>query len=101
MLMEEAIDKKHFKGIDLDSSGLQILHLQYADNTIFFGHWNQLNISTLFHIIHCFWLISGLKLNLLKTRLFGVGVSKAEVKRMLVSFGAFSSIILTCQLVRK
>ncbi|GJS88192.1 RNA-directed DNA polymerase, eukaryota, reverse transcriptase zinc-binding domain protein [Tanacetum coccineum] len=41
--------------------------------------WSKLNMIHLLHILNCFHDVSGLKINLLKSRLFGIGVFEEEV----------------------
>ncbi|GJT44118.1 hypothetical protein Tco_0952833 [Tanacetum coccineum] len=48
-------------------------------NALFFGEWSKSNVRYLIHILDCFHDVSGLKINLDKSRLFGIGVSPEEV----------------------
>ncbi|GJY16593.1 hypothetical protein Tco_0387015 [Tanacetum coccineum] len=54
---------------------------------LFFGDWSRLNASNLIHILECFELASGLKVNIAKSRLLGVGVPNIEVELMASSLG--------------
>nr|GEU58643.1 RNA-directed DNA polymerase, eukaryota [Tanacetum cinerariifolium] len=67
-----------FKGIKLDSS-LSISYLFYADDAVFIEEWSDLNITHILHILHCFSIASGLKINLLKSHILGVGVPLEKV----------------------
>ncbi|GKB89145.1 reverse transcriptase domain, reverse transcriptase zinc-binding domain protein, partial [Tanacetum coccineum] len=60
--------------------GSNISLLQYADDALFFGKWSRLNARNLIVILKCFEEASGLKVNLSKSKLYGVGVSIEEVK---------------------
>ncbi|GKD64091.1 RNA-directed DNA polymerase, eukaryota, reverse transcriptase zinc-binding domain protein [Tanacetum coccineum] len=66
-----------FKGISINNS-LLISHLFYADDAVFVVEWNISNIKTIVNVLNCFFMASGLKINLHKSKLLGVGVSKAE-----------------------
>ncbi|XP_071708815.1 uncharacterized protein [Rutidosis leptorrhynchoides] len=66
---------------------IPISHLQYADDTVFFGTWSLDNIENLMKLLKCFELCSGLNVNYNKSNLFGVGVDKIEVESMANLFG--------------
>ncbi|GJT42188.1 putative RNA-directed DNA polymerase [Tanacetum coccineum] len=82
-----ACDKGIFKGTCLTNSGNNISLLQFADDTLFFGEWSSLNASNLINILRCFELGSGLKVNLDKSRIFGVEVPVNEVILVASSLG--------------
>lgn len=75
--LEEATKKALFKGILLPN-GLEITHHQYADDMILFGSWGDENSKNLIHILRCFELASGLKVNLSKSNIFGFGITGIE-----------------------
>lgn len=54
----------------------------YADDVIFFGEWSWANAQNLISMLRCFYLISGLKINVHKSKVLGVGVSDDEVSQM-------------------
>ncbi|GKA02292.1 RNA-directed DNA polymerase, eukaryota, reverse transcriptase zinc-binding domain protein [Tanacetum coccineum] len=68
-----------YKGISLNNS-FTISHLFYADDVVFVGEWNDKNIHTLLNVLKCFFLASGLKINLNKIKLMGIGVNKSVVE---------------------
>ncbi|GKA79238.1 RNA-directed DNA polymerase, eukaryota [Tanacetum coccineum] len=63
-----------FKGIRFDDS-LTLSHLFYADDAVFIGKWDRANILTIVRMLKCFFLASGLQINILKSKLMGIGVS--------------------------
>nr|GEX06310.1 RNA-directed DNA polymerase, eukaryota [Tanacetum cinerariifolium] len=67
-----------YKGISLSDS-FTISHLFYADDVVFIGAWNNNNIQTLLSVLRCFYLASGLKINLHKSKSMGIGVSSNVV----------------------
>jgi hypothetical protein len=73
-LMRSAVEKNHFKGFKVGSGGLQISHLQYADDTLCIGEATVDNIWTLKAILRGFELASGLKVNFWKSCLMGLNV---------------------------
>ncbi|GJT43312.1 RNA-directed DNA polymerase, eukaryota, reverse transcriptase zinc-binding domain protein [Tanacetum coccineum] len=69
----------NFNGIKLSSS-LSISHLFYADDAVFIGQWCDGNISTLIHVLECFYRASGLRINMSKSKILGVNVDSDKVK---------------------
>ncbi|XP_071694501.1 uncharacterized protein [Rutidosis leptorrhynchoides] len=97
-LAKSAVLKKLFSWVEIRSNKVPISHLQYADDTIFFGSWSLENIENLMKLLKCFELSSGLKVNYFKSNLFGVGVDKKEVEETASLFcckvGSFPFIYL-------
>nr|GEW42996.1 reverse transcriptase domain, reverse transcriptase zinc-binding domain protein [Tanacetum cinerariifolium] len=83
----KACDKGLYKGVRLVESGFKLSLLQYADVALFFREWSRVNASLLIHILKCFELALGLKVNLSKSRIVGVGISCNEVEAMANSLG--------------
>ncbi|GJY65325.1 RNA-directed DNA polymerase, eukaryota [Tanacetum coccineum] len=67
-----------FKGIRIDNS-LTLSHLFYADDAVFIGKWDKSNLITIVNMLKCFFLASGLKINIYKSKLMGIGVSHEDV----------------------
>lgn len=78
----EACVKKRFDGISLADDLTNISLLQYADDALFLGRWSFHNAKNLVRILCCFHDVSGLKINLYKSRLYGVGVEFSEVEEI-------------------
>ncbi|GJT48765.1 RNA-directed DNA polymerase, eukaryota [Tanacetum coccineum] len=57
-----------FKGIRIDDS-LTLSHLFYTDDAVFIGTWDKANVITIVHMLNCFFLASGLKINIQKSKL--------------------------------
>nr|GEV00798.1 RNA-directed DNA polymerase, eukaryota [Tanacetum cinerariifolium] len=75
-----------FKGIKVASS-LHILHLFYADDSIFMGQWNQSNIDTITRVLDFFHRASGLRININKSKLMGISVDISKVEQAAVKIG--------------
>lgn len=82
VMMEEAAKKCLFHVPLVGCDGIQISHLQFADDALFFGNWSSYNVKNLLQLLSCFADASGLHINLHKSSLFGVGVSDTEVIRL-------------------
>lgn len=79
--MREACDKGLFGGIKIPNSNISISHLFYADDAIFLGNWDKNYILTLSRILKCFEVVSGLKVNFHKSRVFGINCVESELHR--------------------
>nr|KAJ0210611.1 hypothetical protein LSAT_V11C400216830 [Lactuca sativa] len=78
--MEEVVEQRIFKGISLPRSGPVLSHLQYVDDVIFLGAWSISNAKNLIRILRCFELASGLKINMSKSKIYGIGVNNLEIE---------------------
>ncbi|GJS68653.1 RNA-directed DNA polymerase, eukaryota, reverse transcriptase zinc-binding domain protein [Tanacetum coccineum] len=81
-----------FRGASIGRDNMSISHLMYADDVIFFGEWSWLNAHHLICMLRCFYLISGLKINVRKSNVLGIGVSDNDVTSManIIGCGAAS-----------
>ncbi|XP_024990648.1 uncharacterized protein LOC112524938 [Cynara cardunculus var. scolymus] len=82
LMIRSACNQGLFKGIRLAKSNWNLFLLQFADDALIFGKWSRKNLVTLTNILNCFHEVSGLRINLSKCNLFGIGVSEAEVNNM-------------------
>ncbi|XP_021991319.1 uncharacterized protein LOC110888086 [Helianthus annuus] len=82
VIMTRAGKRGAFKGIKVPNKGPCISHLHYAEDVIFMREWSETNILNLNRILRCFYLCSGLKVDLNKSSLYGVGVEEEEIERM-------------------
>ncbi|GJU32731.1 RNA-directed DNA polymerase, eukaryota [Tanacetum coccineum] len=82
----KAVDVGLFKGILLPGS-ISVSHLFYADDAMFLGEWSDSNLKGILNILKSFFLASGLQINVSKSQLLGVGVSRSEVDQAASSIG--------------
>nr|GEX73688.1 putative RNA-directed DNA polymerase, eukaryota, reverse transcriptase zinc-binding domain protein [Tanacetum cinerariifolium] len=71
-----------FHGVKVGSSGFHISHLFYTDDVIILSDWNQNDMDNIIQILNIFYIASGLKINIHKLNIFGVGVSLNEINSM-------------------
>ncbi|XP_028108106.1 uncharacterized protein LOC114306978 [Camellia sinensis] len=76
ILIQRAKNLNLIKGVDIGGSGLNLSHLQFADDTLMFCNPDWDEIINLKRILSCFELISGLKINYQKSVICGVGVNR-------------------------
>ncbi|GKV40773.1 hypothetical protein SLEP1_g48376 [Rubroshorea leprosula] len=78
-IINSAVSKSLFNGVQVGSSNITISHLQFADDTILFGEANEQNIKAAKSIMRTFELVSGLKINYNKSTLIGINVDTEEI----------------------
>ncbi|GKA45251.1 RNA-directed DNA polymerase, eukaryota, reverse transcriptase zinc-binding domain protein [Tanacetum coccineum] len=76
-----------YKGASFGRDNMSILHLIYVDDVIFFGEWSHTNVHHLLCVLRCFFLISGLKINVHKSSILGVCIFDNEVSNMACNIG--------------
>ena len=69
LMVEEAKEKGLYEGIRIGQKETPISHLQFADDAIFFGKWSIVNLKNLIKLLEYFRAISGLNINLKKSRI--------------------------------
>ncbi|KAI3775666.1 hypothetical protein L1987_45415 [Smallanthus sonchifolius] len=78
-MLRRACDTGSFHGVCLPNGGLIVSHLLYADDAMVMGEWSQYNFKALKRILRIFHLCSGLRINLHKSSLFGLGKNMEDV----------------------
>ncbi|EOY14430.1 Uncharacterized protein TCM_033819 [Theobroma cacao] len=68
------------KGVVVGDNGMSVTHLQYADDTIIFCEPKIENMLRVKWILRCFQSVSGLRINLSKSHLIGIGVEQNVVE---------------------
>ncbi|GKC67468.1 reverse transcriptase domain, reverse transcriptase zinc-binding domain protein [Tanacetum coccineum] len=81
-IVNEAVEKGIFRGVAVEENNVFVSHLQYADDTIFFGERNKENAKALMCILKCFEEVSGLRFNYNKSKLYGISVNDEEIADM-------------------
>jgi len=73
-LVRQALRKDMLRGVKVGRNNIECCLLQFADDTLFMCENSFNNIFTIKAILRCFELVSGLKVNFLKSRLAGIDV---------------------------
>nr|GEZ88023.1 RNA-directed DNA polymerase, eukaryota [Tanacetum cinerariifolium] len=86
------LNARFFKGIHINES-LTLSHLFYADDAIFIGTWDKANVISLVHMLNCFYMASGLKINIIKSSIMGISTTGEEVNSAakIIGCSTFSS----------
>nr|KAJ0214062.1 hypothetical protein LSAT_V11C400160070 [Lactuca sativa] len=93
VMMSSAVERGLFDGMKIPNSNVNISHLFYADDALFIGHWSQRNIANLARILRCFHMVSGLKVNFNKSRVYSIGGEPSEVSEWASPLGCEPSAL--------
>ncbi|GKG13691.1 hypothetical protein Tco_0350651, partial [Tanacetum coccineum] len=83
----EAVGNGLISDININNSTINISHLFFADNVIITIEWNAKDLENIIRVLHVFYLASGLKINILKSNIYGIGVNEEEVYNMASNVG--------------
>ncbi|GJX15428.1 putative RNA-directed DNA polymerase, eukaryota, reverse transcriptase zinc-binding domain protein [Tanacetum coccineum] len=72
VIMQDAMDEGLYKGVGVGNDAVNISHLQYADDTLYFANWSKHNAKNLMCILKGFE----------KSKVYGIGVSSSAVAEM-------------------
>ncbi|KAJ9536499.1 hypothetical protein OSB04_un000336 [Centaurea solstitialis] len=87
LMIEKAKNLGLLNGVKVGKKDVLISHLQYADKVILFGSWETENLKNMKKVMECFYEVSGLNMNLNKSKLYGIGVQDEEVKNWAMALG--------------
>ncbi|GKD84726.1 putative RNA-directed DNA polymerase, eukaryota, reverse transcriptase zinc-binding domain protein [Tanacetum coccineum] len=89
--LKDGLTENLFHGVKIGSSEIRLSHLFYADDVIILSEWNQSDMDNIIRILNVFYLASGLKINISKSNLYGVGVSSDDIESMAAGTGCSAS----------
>ena len=80
-LVRVAAKKKLLEGIKVGEKNIEVNMLQFTNDTLFLSEAKTQNIMVIKSILRCFELAAGLKVNFIKSKIGGVGVTKNYLQR--------------------
>ncbi|KAM0043465.1 putative RNA-directed DNA polymerase [Helianthus debilis subsp. tardiflorus] len=89
-LLDKACEVQILKGVHLPEDGPLVPHLFYVDDAFIVGDWCKENMLNMVRILRCFYACSGLKINLGKSDIYGIGIDSSEVDDISVEVGCKS-----------
>nr|GEV08903.1 RNA-directed DNA polymerase, eukaryota [Tanacetum cinerariifolium] len=84
---QRIVDEGMFKGIKLGEGLVNLSHMFYVDDAVFVGQWCENNITTLVHVLDCFYKVSSLRINMSKSKIMRVHVDVEKVNRAATKLG--------------
>lgn len=91
MVLTRAKMANAYRGVSI--GGIDISHLLYVDDLVLMATWDQKNVMQIVCILCCFFFTSSLKINLVKSKLYGVGVTAHQVSSMDLCIGCALGIL--------
>jgi len=85
--IQRGLEEESLCPLSVGSSRLTLSHLQFADDTLIFGEFEDQNWINILEIIKHFCEASGLKINIEKSSLVGINCEPAECERLAGSLG--------------
>lgn len=82
-----ALDKELISGVQVGRDKVVVSHIQYADDMILFAKWSMKNLRNIGNLVKCFSMASGLKVNMNKSHVFGLGTSHGEADNIAKKLG--------------
>ncbi|RVW96018.1 putative ribonuclease H protein [Vitis vinifera] len=79
------------EGFRVGRNRTRVSHLQFADDTIFFSNTREEDLQTLKSLLLAFGHISGLKVNLDKSNIYGINLDHAHISRLAETLGCKAS----------
>ncbi|MFS8007526.1 putative RNA-directed DNA polymerase [Helianthus anomalus] len=80
-------------GVYLPNNGPVLSHLFYADDALIIGDWREDTIKNIVRILRGFHICSGLKINLSKSNIYGIGSSEVELDLMAARIGCNKDVL--------
>ncbi|GKC47558.1 RNA-directed DNA polymerase, eukaryota, reverse transcriptase zinc-binding domain protein, partial [Tanacetum coccineum] len=82
----DAVGNGLINGININNSSINISYF-FADDVIITTGWNARDLENIIRVLHVFYLASGLKINIHKSNIYGIGVNEDEVYNMASNAG--------------
>ncbi|GKB45218.1 RNA-directed DNA polymerase, eukaryota, reverse transcriptase zinc-binding domain protein [Tanacetum coccineum] len=82
LALQEAVQAGFIRGSWIGSSEVRVSHLFYADDVVITTDWSMFDMEKIIRVLQLFFLASGLKINIHKSNVYGVGVSSDEINDM-------------------
>nr|GEZ09611.1 RNA-directed DNA polymerase, eukaryota, reverse transcriptase zinc-binding domain protein [Tanacetum cinerariifolium] len=93
LALKDAVSTGLIRDIKMGDTGLNISHLFFADNVVILSYWNKGDMNNIIRILHAFYLASGLRINISKSHVCGLGVSSIDTENMALYMGCSSGNI--------
>ena len=81
-MLLKAEERSLLEGFRVGRNRCRVSHLQFADDTIFFANSSEEELQTLKSLLLVFGQVSGLKVNLDKSNLFGINLDQNHLSRL-------------------
>ncbi|GJV17166.1 putative RNA-directed DNA polymerase, eukaryota, reverse transcriptase zinc-binding domain protein [Tanacetum coccineum] len=88
--LKDALHNNLIRGVQVGNPSIRVSHLFYADDVVLVTEWNRVQMDNILRVLNVFYLASGLRININKSNVYGIGVSNEEVEDMAWLTGCMS-----------
>ncbi|RVW53977.1 LINE-1 retrotransposable element ORF2 protein [Vitis vinifera] len=81
-MLLKADERNSLEGFKVGRNKIRVSHLQFADDTIFFSNTSEEELQTLKSLLLVFGHISGFKVNLDKSNIYGINLEQNHLSRL-------------------
>ncbi|GKD59513.1 putative RNA-directed DNA polymerase, eukaryota, reverse transcriptase zinc-binding domain protein, partial [Tanacetum coccineum] len=75
LALKDVVDTGLLYGTNVGDTSYNISHLFYVNDVVIISDWNKQDMGNIIRILQVFYLALGLKLNISKSHVYGIGVS--------------------------
>ncbi|GKB78177.1 RNA-directed DNA polymerase, eukaryota, reverse transcriptase zinc-binding domain protein, partial [Tanacetum coccineum] len=90
---KDAVSSGLISGVMIGDYGVKLSHLFYANDVVIISDWNKQDMINIIRVLHLFFLASGLKINVSKSNIYGLGVSTNDIENLARDTGCGSGNI--------
>ena len=80
LTLDAATRSQNIRGVTIGETIFS--HFFFADDVVILTEWGRNDLESITNSLHSFYLASGLKLNISKSNLYGVGISEDDLQEM-------------------
>ena len=82
LALQEANHSQLIKGISFGKNDFNVSHFFFADDVVILTDWNTNDMENIIRTLNTFYMTLGLKINIAKSNVYGVGVSEENLEDM-------------------
>ncbi|GJX30506.1 putative RNA-directed DNA polymerase, eukaryota, reverse transcriptase zinc-binding domain protein [Tanacetum coccineum] len=82
LFLENDRHAKRIKGATIGYQSINLSHFFFADDVMIVSDWDSLDLKQITKSLNSFYCASGLKINISKSNLYGIGVSEEDLHSM-------------------
>ncbi|GJV77026.1 RNA-directed DNA polymerase, eukaryota, reverse transcriptase zinc-binding domain protein [Tanacetum coccineum] len=84
---KNAVSSGLIQRASIEESGFKLSHFFYADDVVIISYWNMQDMNNIVHVLNVFYLTLGLKINVSKSNVYGLGVDQQDIEAMARDIG--------------
>ncbi|GJT75675.1 putative RNA-directed DNA polymerase, eukaryota, reverse transcriptase zinc-binding domain protein [Tanacetum coccineum] len=90
LALQEANHSWLIKGVSLGNDAFNVSYFFFANDVVILTDWNTNDMKNIVRTLNSFYMASGLKINISKSNVYGVGVSEENLEAMAILAGCLA-----------